>query len=301
MRLSNRFFVQGSTVRAYYGGYPRIQFNESQKPSLRGPSWLDADLRLLENTLGIAFFEYGPRLWMIGEVEPLKALQRKRSRGRIIERVLKEYPVRELEPEVNFYRIRIHVQAPDKIEEYDSPPAHKVGKGRLDTPECPILYASQDMEVCLHECRVSAEDDIYVATLSPTRTLKLLDLTHILDESTTEFESLDMAVHMLFLAGQHSYQACKAIALAAEKAGFDGLYFPSYFSLLRTGSYPFETTYGIAHRRVPSLREQEMAKIVPNIALFRRPIQDGRVRVKCINRVLLGVVRYGAQLGPVGV
>ena len=32
------------------------------------------------------------------------------------------------------------------------------------------------------ECRVTAEDDLYVASLAPTRDLKLLDLTHLLYE-----------------------------------------------------------------------------------------------------------------------
>ena len=61
------------------------------------------------------------------------------------------------------------------------------------------MYASQDLQVCLHECRVTAEDKIFVATLKPVKPLKLLNLEEILvEEGVTEFESLDMAVHMLF-------------------------------------------------------------------------------------------------------
>lgn len=301
MTLSYRFFVRGTIVRTEYGGSPRIQFNEHQQPQLHGPSWIESDIRLLERKLGIAFFEYGPRLWMVGEVEPLKSLQSANNRDKIIERILKEYPVLELTTDHVFYRIRRNVVRPELEEEYDSPPQPFLGKGRLDSPQCPILYASEDMEVCLHECRVSAEDDLYVASLSPTRTLRLLDLTELLDDETTEFESLDIALNMLFLAREHSYSICRSIAMAADKAGYDGLLFPSYFSLLRTGSFPFETTYGISHRRIASLRDAEKSKIVPNIALFRWPIRDGRVRVKSINRVMLGTVRYGAQLGPVGI
>lgn len=301
MELAYRFFVRGTIVRTEYGGYPRIQFNEHQQPHLHGPSWLESDIRLLESKLGIAFFEYGPRFWMFGEVEPLKALQNEHSSDNIIERILKEYPVVELKTDRVFYRLRRNPAKSELEDEYDTPPQHYLGKGRLDSPECPILYACEDLEVCLHECRVSAEDELFVASMSPAHSLRMLDLTELLEEEINEFESLDIAVNMLFLAGAHSYPICRSIAMAAEKAGYDGLLFPSYFSLLRTGSNPFETTYGISHRRVALLHDAEKAKIVPNIALFRRPIREGRVRVKSINRVILSTVRYGAQLGPVGI
>lgn len=55
----------------------------------------------------------------------------------------------------------------------------------------PIMYASQDLQICVHECRVTAEDDLYVATLAPSRDMKLLDLTELLTEDVSEFESLD--------------------------------------------------------------------------------------------------------------
>ncbi len=101
------------------------------------------------------------------------------------------------------------------------------------------MYASPDLDVCIHECRVRAEDDIYVATLSAKSELRLLDLTEILlEEEVTEFESLDIAVHMLFLANEHAYPIAREIAKVVHKAGFDGIIYPSYFSLLRTGAMP---------------------------------------------------------------
>lgn len=68
------------------------------------------------------------------------------------------------------------------------------------------MYGSQDSDVCIHGCRASIDDDICVAALGPERDLRLLDLTHLLDENVTEFESLVMAIHMLFLARSHSYE-----------------------------------------------------------------------------------------------
>ena len=299
--LAYRFFVWGSLLRCDYGAAPLIQFNDHQKTSITVPSWLDADMRLIERTLGVGFFPYGPRLWMIGEVEPLKALQDPTSSEAIIKRIFEEYPGFILRSEDTFYRIRKAPRAPDQPHEYDSPPTDLVGNGRLDSPGFPVLYASPDLEVCIHECRVTAEDDLYVATLAPASTLRLLDLSALLrHEAATEFQSLDLAVHMLFLAGTHSYPIARRISLAAHSAGFDGLVFPSYFSLLRLGVMPFETTYGISHRRIPQLQDHEQRKTVSNLAIFGHPIEQAKITIRCINKLILHRVEYGVHFGPVG-
>ena len=62
---------------------------------------------------------------------------------------------------------------------------------------------------------------------------------------------------------------------------------------------PFETTYGISHRRIPQYRDFEQAKVSANIAIFGRPIQDGLVDVCCVNRVVLSTVLYSVHFGPV--
>jgi hypothetical protein len=49
------------------------------------------------------------------------------------------------------------------------------------------MYGSQDLEVCLHECRMTVDDLAYVASLSPTRDITLLDLSALLKEDVTEF------------------------------------------------------------------------------------------------------------------
>ena len=152
----------------------------------------------------------------------------------------------------------------------------------------------------MHECRVTAEDDLYVATLTPNISLRLLDLSVLLrDEHVTEFESLDMAIHMLFLAGKHSYEITREIATAACTSGFDGIIYPSYFSLLRLGVMPFETTYGISHRRIPQYQEYEQKKSIPNLAIFGRPIEQGRLSLQCVNRLIVSRVDYDFHFGPV--
>ena len=79
----------------------------------------------------------------------------------------------------------------------------------------------------------------------------------MLQEDVTSFESLDMAIHLLFLAPSHSYPITRAIATAAAQAGFDGILFPSHFSLLRTGQPFLQTAYGLSIRTFPGTAEYE--------------------------------------------
>jgi len=131
--------------------------------------------------------------------------------------------------------------------------------------------------------------------------MKLLDLTEILpyDESS-EFDSLDMAVHMLFFAGKNSYEICREIALSAHKEGYDGLVYPSFFSLLKSGKIPFGTSFGLSHRMFPQLHDRERAKITSNLALFGHPLKQGDVEVHSINRLVLRKVQYDFHFGPTG-
>lgn len=298
--LAQHFFVWGSVQRFEYGAAPMIQFNDRRRTDMDLEGSLNADAEVFEETLGIGFFHYGPRYWMFGEVEPLKELKRDKTRSVVIERILREYGSRTLTEQDKFYRIRKNPEEPSHNHQYDSPPSG-LSNGRLNTSESPALYVSPDLQTCLHECRVTAEDELFVATLRPTRDLELLDVAAILDEprEVTEFESLDMALHMLFLAGEHSYPIARDLAHAARTAGFDGMVYPSYFSMLRNGVKPIETTYGISHRRIPQYREFEEAKVSANFAIFGRPIKEGLVNVCCINRVVLSSVVYSVHFGPV--
>jgi hypothetical protein len=78
--IAHRFFVHGTLRRPKFGGYPGLQFNDLRYPedSVVFPAWLVADARLIADILKVGIFEYGPRFWMFGEIEPLKALRRKR-------------------------------------------------------------------------------------------------------------------------------------------------------------------------------------------------------------------------------
>jgi hypothetical protein len=299
-QLAHRFFVWGSLHKCDFGAAPVIQFNQHQKTSINVSQWLKNDVHLFEKLLGVGFFHYGPRLWMVGEVEPLKALQVERTQHEIIERIFEEFPTRTLDSTHELYRIRKSPKSPNSESEYDSPPIDFASSGRLDDKDFPVLYTSEDLDVCLHECRVTAEDDIYLATLQPVTPLKMLDLTVLIkEENVTEFESLDLAVHMLFLAASHAYPITRKISRSARQRGYDGIVYPSYFSLLRLGIMPFQTTYGLSHRRIPQYQEYEQHTAIPNAAIFGHPILDKKLKVKCINRLVLSQVAYDVRFGPV--
>jgi len=301
LELAHTFFVKGSITKYEYGAAPLIQFNEHQSgSSISVSDALRSDLPLFENSIGIGFFDYGPRGWMWGDIEPLLNLREPSTREKAIGKLLDLCPtVRPTKDDI-LYRIRKSPIDPSNPCEYDSPPLGHLGTGRFDSPSFPVLYGSPDLQVCLHECRVATEDELFVGTLKPKVDLKLLDLADIIfEDDVTEFESFDLAIHMLFLAGPHSYEIARDIAKASQLAGFDGLIYPSYFSLLRTGAMPFETVYGMSFRRIKELHDYERSKIVPNIALFGRPVEQGKMAVECINRVILRRVEYDVHFGPV--
>jgi hypothetical protein len=258
--------------------------------------WLENDVRVIEKAAGIGFFCYGPRQWMLGDVEPLQALQEASTRSAVIDRIVTEYPTRVLGAKDTLYRLRRNPRMPSDPAEYDSPPIELNGNYRLDAETLPILYASQDLELCVHECRVTVEDDLFVATLHPTDDLRLLDLSEVLKEDVTEFESLDMAIHMLFLAGAHSYAISRAIAAEAQRRGYDGIIYPSYFSLVRLGVRPFETALGITLRRINAAYAK--SQIIENVGIFGRPIAEKKMKVTCINRLVLNRISYELLFGP---
>src|SRR5688572_13297078 len=101
-----------------------------------------------------------PSLWMFGQIEPLMELQGAETRAPVIERILTAYPENSLSPGQILYRARLNAKTPNDRAEYDGQPLSYAGNGRLDSSGFPTLYASQDLQVCMHECRATAEDEI---------------------------------------------------------------------------------------------------------------------------------------------
>jgi hypothetical protein len=131
--LCNVFFVRGSFTKTEFGGAPIIQYNQGHNnisdidllPKLRD------DMRLIEEAIQVVFFHYGPRLWMIGEIEPLKSLQNILERKSVISEIIKKYPIVKLSTEEYFYRLRINPEFQDDYSQYDSSPDKFLGKKQI--------------------------------------------------------------------------------------------------------------------------------------------------------------------------
>ena len=310
--LAQSFFVQGSVHRTRFGAAPLITFNDRRPTNIGAcPGWPSGDAALFEEILRIGFFWYGPPEWQVGINENLAKMEQEDQREQVISRILQAYPPETLTEADKFYRLR-RVSgdgfARGKFNstdwgEFDSPPLQATAEesGRLDSPDLPVLYGSPDLQTCLHECRVTVEDALFIATLRPMRELKLLNLVSFPDEPLSHpCEDLDHAMVMLFLAGPHAYPISRAIVHAARDEGYDGLVYPSFFSMLRNGVQPIEAYFGLSNRSMPELRPMEAAKMVPNFAIFGRPIQEGVLTVTSINRVILRKATYSIQFGPAG-
>jgi len=295
--IAYSFFVAGTKHKTDYGEAPVIQFNTLRENSVYANEDLTHDMDLISEKIGIGFFLYEPRLWMIGRIEPLLELKSKKTRRKIIQQLFEKYPKKILTNADIIYRTRINPKRPNDPAEYDSPPIVKK-RGRFNTRSFPALYASQDLETCIHECRMTIEDIIYFASLVPNRELMLLDLSISLEEDCTEFESLDLAVHMLFLAGKHSYPITQDLALDAKEYGFDGIIYPSYFTCLRTGSEPVATVSGLSVRRFPQMKDILNKNVIRNIAFFGHPIKEDKLFIKGINRLILTHAKYQYNIGP---
>jgi RES domain len=231
---------------------------------------------MIEEKLGIGIFHYGPPLWRLGEIGPLDALKNEGTQQAAAIDVIRRFPRRSLAVGEIFYRLRKGVESERASEpaQYDTPPGGSSGTGRLGAPKFPVLYGSQDLEICVHECRVTKIDECYLATLKVAQPLDVLDLcSEISNDGGTPFDSLFLAIQFIFSAENHGYNISRAIATAAKDAGLHGIAYPSYFSSFRKDR-------------------------IPNIGLFGYPIAEGSIELLCINRLILDTAQYGVRLGP---
>lgn len=285
--IMTKFFVLGSIPPEVGGPAPVFQYNDSKcHETVSFGSELDNDLILLSNYLDVKLFHYGPPLWRLGNtehyqklknMEPFATVKDLKKREEIWDEVVERCKVLYLDENKKIFRLRCGrelVQAtPDQ---FDTPPNEvKTQRGRYDSDELPIFYASDDVEVCIHESRATLADNLTLGTLTPNRPLKVVDLSEGIDDSnaTNEFESVTRMLIKMSYSGREDYDLCRELALHIKKKGFDGFLFLSYFSQ--------------AHK-----------KNLKNIALFDYPIRNKVLSLDSVNRVILDYVDYGYSFGP---
>jgi hypothetical protein len=274
------FFVRGSFVAETMA--PVYQVNSSNPDPARFDSTLDADARLACALTGEVIFDYGPPLWRVGEVD-LKCAFDEGGDGREAAACgfVAGAPRVELPVGTRLFRIRKNPKLDETIATpaaFDPPPSHiERSAGRWDDGGTSVLYASDDIELCCHECRVLITDEIVVATLSAARPLVLLDLTaEFALVRVTPFEDPNIFARFLSLSRHERWlDHARTVARAARAAGLDGIRYTSY--------------YAQAKQQTEAL----------NVALFGRPLEAGDLVIESVNRLRLTDARYAFSFGPV--
>jgi hypothetical protein len=233
--------------------------------------------------LGGNLFYRSPRLFYLGVTNHFGSnghLEKQFVRDEIVPKLRNA----KLSLSTDMYRIRLNLNDGNKFheEQYDAPPdVRRRAFGRFDNRNQPILYASPNLQVCIHECRVTLADDIFVATLSPIKPLTLIDLTGNFDQpdEIDPFDDLEWFFRgLMYSSRSEIYRYCRRIAKTIkDMTAADGFVYNSYFTNI-AGSADGPTI---------------------NYALFGHPIREGKLWVDSINTVKLESIRYGFHLGPV--
>ncbi|HFK5595156.1 TPA: RES family NAD+ phosphorylase [Elizabethkingia anophelis] len=274
--VCDEYFIRGSFLKTEFGGASLINFNEAKKTRVKFIKYIKQDIKLIEKKLGYGFFMYAPPMHNLGFTEPFEHMENRSIKGqnKILEEIVTRYSTVKINDKDCFYRLRVNPEFPYKRLQYDSPPIKMSGKGRLDTKRLNILYASPNIEACLHECRATLVDNLYIAKMVPCKELKLLNLSSGINDNRLEFENLDIFINHIFTSENQSYKFCRKIARYAYNKGYDGIIYPSYFN-------------------------QVKSEKITNYALFGSPILRGKVEIKSIDRLLINEVDYKYGFGPV--
>ena len=146
-------------------GTPSVQFNRHQRTSIDVAPWLESDLRLSRKASCESAFSTTVRACGCSgkDTGPLEALQDPLTRAEINITCPQRIPGANTQHGRMFLSIAERSDAlQQSFRSVRLRPGGLLGAGRFDTAELPVLYGSQDLEVCLHECRVTAEDEIYL-------------------------------------------------------------------------------------------------------------------------------------------
>ena len=302
--LIDNFFKKGSTIKCNLGESEHITFSDTIDDNIKFSNALKSDVQLLREKIGVTFFYYAPRLCKIGYTDIIESLEDKNRARDTVNKIISSYPIKFFKEHEFFYRLRSFTRnCTINLDEqqFDTPPLGLQGNGRFDKKDFPVLYGSQNINICFHECQIRSCDDIYIADLYANRALKLLDFSHFLEEKKTPFESIDFAINLIFSSNSaKAYQLSKYIAQLVYDRGFDGIITPSFHSQQYSAINTFETQYGIslreyAHHNVDFQNAINCATI-PNISLFGFPVKDKIISVKNIRKLIINNIIYEYEM-----
>jgi hypothetical protein len=230
LEVCQALFVQGSIPSGRGIFAPLVQVNDLHGSSDQfGTPVLNADIDFLRDALQIYCFYYGPPLWMFGKTPGEDGAVEWYDGN--LDHIIENCSDLSLSGGAALYRVQLNLGETDLCAcRFCSPPQeNRMMFWRFDNEDLPICYTAFDVETCLHETRVSLEDEIYVGVLKPRRNLRLLDLsTCATPEGTTQFEDPAIWLRSLLYNGKESYETCRRLATRIRDRGYDGFMYESY-------------------------------------------------------------------------
>lgn len=276
-KLCHRYFVSG-TIPSGRGIFsPTVQFNdlrEGEPTQTFSTANVNADMEMLARVHKIYCFLYGPPLWQFGK--PSEENGKTVWQVKDFDYLIDNCSLQQLSQGDIFYRLQTNVPESQLVDSRFCTPPDRFRKfQRFDSQGLPILYAARDIETCLHECRVSLQDECFVAVLSATKPMKILDLSRCVAPSgATEFEDPKLWLLALLYDGGVAYDICRRLARRIRDRGYDGFTYTSYF-------------------------QQAAERKHQNIAIFGRPIITGAVTLHSLQRTRINNLAYDWQFVPV--
>jgi hypothetical protein len=286
--LVHVFFVHGSTAPAGRWG-PILKMSSGKLPSKREPAFdktLRRDYVLLRRAGSGTLFRKAPSTWRLGyttiadhvETAITAAVRPTESSAvvRLFDRLIDHCVSGVIPMGRRIYRLRRNIDLPFDVSQFDAPPTNVTSPTRFSDESWPLLYGAFDVETCLHECRVLAEHSPTLATLVPTRELRVVDLTDVpydaADASGGEGGDLFYCISARIVFASRS-RLSQIFGQRSRERGFDGIVYPSFFSDVRPN------------------RERH-----PNIVLFGNPLRDGIVTLRSLNHLRLNMIRMSLRL-----
>lgn len=284
-QLLERFFVHGSTAPT--GRWESIYSLSGSRPDSTRPPVFDRTLQrdfevLREHSSGSLILN-APSTWRLGhtliaeDVSRAIGQQDSVAISKHLDRVIAHCKTTVIDVGTSIFRVRRNVESPFDDGQYDTSP--HTSSSRFSDGSVSVMYGAFDIETCIHEARVLAEDEITVGTLQPTRELRVLDLTDIPYDAPSdgagEGGDIFYFVNARLLLGARSAEA-HAFGRRVRERGFEGIVYPSFFSDVRLDRTRF-----------------------PNVAIFGHPIRDQVLALQSLNNLRVDTIRYEYTFGPV--
>lgn len=274
--LAYSYIQKGTYHRTEFGGASVFGVSNNT-PHIEDDYNKDDDIVLLSEKSGLYPFRLSPQTWLVGITTWLEDLQSSdiAVRTEAIEKIFENTREKALCQGETYYRLLkdLHGNSATAPLTYDSPDWKYQLNSRFGIEGTKVLYLTTGIESAIYECRATIEDELHLASLQISKPLRVLDLTTADNNSPYPDENISLSLFYLFRSGRVGYDISREIARAALNKDYDGIVFWSFFN------------------QITHLKDK-------NIALFGSPIEENKVSVVSIERLLINETHYSFSFGP---